>query len=936
MKLGGGGCDTTSWKKRLKERGDEFIKNPKIKAKFPDASPYVELVFEKVFRVPIEEGIGNSAVHINKGTYKTFDRELRRVEKAIENDKLISNFGSLFYNTDSIVKNNPVLGKLTDDLLRVNLTYQGRQQKHNKSFSNIIDFLKKEMKIQGMTNFFGNANLKGLQKAADRLEASIQAESMKVQAGTGSLKKLESLIYEEQKFYKSGEGKVFGELLKNIETDVRDLEIKIESDYRAKRKKAYDDFTAGKITRAEMNLQLKQSKESLKNVLSEKIKSEPMKNAVAEYIELMDDMYKVISKSIDAWGESLRLSMKDKNMNPEVIDEVVSKIKERTMPNKEKGYYPHNKRVLSIDFLDNLMPRMQAVSDALGEGIRTRSNAIDEALKQMNAYVDRHALGRRLSKELTGESLSSLEGEYSKNFLVSVKRYIDEVDRMNMIAHTDQLSKTALMEAKKMFKSGENLDGYAMDTVQMIRDMNSAMKGEVGFQNETANQLVRSLLGMEFVSKLGLNVRGALRNSTQAMLNWVEYGPKMHFQSMKFFRNNPNLDAEVKIMMQESGLEFSEDSMLALLGGAGGKKGFSRIKLSDKDVVEFKKPSVISGFTESISKASGKMGYLMRKVENFNRQSTFKLSFYRMYDTLKNSTPYNESLRRAGMSDTQIDSVIKSKARNYAIRMTTMLHFDYSDVAKSKALRHPVGKLMGQFQHYGFKFFEYNKNLLAEAKDDIITGNIRGPRAAKAYRMGMIYFLAPAIASTVTGVNFNNLMEHDTKNKASQLWTLLTGDDEEINKAFYGRGPMTQIPFLNSPVLSDLLSLGHINEWWEMDEDSMTAMLTGYEDYGMVSGDKKYYEQARIFNIQLARTLYRTIPHLLAGNIGYALQGEIGLFRDTDLAKKKKKLTKQISNMLPDELADALAQLEQHQKAAIKPTRKTSGASKKGGVKAPF
>lgn len=100
-----------------------------------------------------------------------------------------------------------------------------------------------------------------------------------------------------------------------------------------------------------------------------------------------------------------------------------------------------------------------------------------------------------------------------------------------------------------------------------------------------------------------------------------------------------------------------------------------------------------------------------------------------MHEQLSNSTSYIEGLRAQGLSSAQIKKEIQTRSRNYALRKTTLLHFDYADIAKSSWLTHPTGRLLGQFQHYGIKFFEYNMNLAKNAKDDILVGEITGDRA---------------------------------------------------------------------------------------------------------------------------------------------------------------------------------------------------------------
>lgn len=59
---------------------------------------------------------------------------------------------------------------------------------------------------------------------------------------------------------------------------------------------------------------------------------------------------------------------------------------------------------------------------------------------------------------------------------------------------------------------------------------------------------------------------------------------------------------------------------------------------------------------------------------------------------------------------------------------------------------------------------------------------------SQAYRMGLVYFLAPVLASAYTGLDFTNLVEHDTAQRIKQWSTLFLGDDEEVNEAFYGKG----------------------------------------------------------------------------------------------------------------------------------------------------
>ena len=185
-----------------------------------------------------------------------------------------------------------------------------------------------------------------------------------------------------------------------------------------------------------------------------------------------------------------------------------------------------------------------------------------------------------------------------------------------------------------------------------------------------------------------------------------------------------------------------------------------------------------------------------------------------------------------------------------------------------------------------------------------------GQNSAKMMRMGIIYFMAPALAQALSGWNWTNLIEHDTERKAKQLFTLFTGDDDEIQKAFYGRGVATG--FVGAPFISDILALGHLNEFWNMDEDSLMALITGYEDYARVSGDRKAYEILHILNGQLGRLMYRTGPMVVNGEGAKAVQFELGLYPDKETKEFREGLAQSSRTYLPNDLQQAFDAFGSH------------------------
>ena len=247
--------------------------------------------------------------------------------------------------------------------------------------------------------------------------------------------------------------------------------------------------------------------------------------------------------------------------------------------------------------------------------------------------------------------------DYVKNFLMQFKdksgayRYVDEIDRFNMISHADQYTRESLLEAKELFKSGKHMNNFGRATVEMMKDMNARMKGGYGFENETTEKMMKSLLDLEFTSKLGFNLRSPFKNATQGLLNIVEFSPSQMMKMGDFYERRIDfkgrkLSSYVNDLMEESGFLFADDSPPELLQSQFSGKNFTqKIKITENETVELQKPSWFTPIHDKTQKLAGKSGYLMAKVENFNRKTTFKLGFMEMYDKLNNSTAYKNELR---------------------------------------------------------------------------------------------------------------------------------------------------------------------------------------------------------------------------------------------------------------------------------------------------
>jgi hypothetical protein len=474
----------------------------------------------------------------------------------------------------------------------------------------------------------------------------------------------------------------------------------------------------------------------------------------------------------------------------------------------------------------------------------------------------------------------------------------------------------ALSSVEKIYRTEGDAKGYAGNLVDIITDMHMATNGDTSVSSNT-RAWMRSVLGMEFVSKLGINPRSAARNWFQRLLDYVTWGPvqitrlKEYLKSDMLSKEKTDFEGFIESILRDNGLLYDEVAPEFVETQLQSPSSMFKIIEWNNDSQKFEavKKSRIEKVSEGVSWLASKSSWLHRKAENSNRKHTFKLGYAQMHRWLNNSQ-YRASLE--GKSPSEKDNAIRKAAERYAIQMTVMNHFDYADYAKSKALRSKVGRFAGQFQHYMFEFFERNQKILRESKYDILEGNFVGKDAsglAQAYRMGFFYFLAPALASIYTGVDFGNLVEHDSYQRLKQWATFMLGDDDEIAEAFYGKGPL--ISTFGGPITSDIIDIGVMMDLIDLDEDNLLTLVAGLENYDPYKASSDVSKKLRILNTFLGRAYERHIPQLRKGRIGWSVQQELGLYPTAEARKAKKRADKLRKQLVPSEIEQALKALGQ-------------------------
>tara|TARA_R100001082_G_scaffold42170_1_gene22450 strand:- start:1248 stop:4007 length:2760 start_codon:yes stop_codon:yes gene_type:complete len=852
---------------------------------------------------------------LTKGRLNGFKKTLKTLNQNIKSGRLDGQFAQYFYQTSHYGAKDPVIGGYLKDMQNSSFFFRKNELRDRNRFKEIITSLQKDA---GINSMLGKLGYRAAQKKMTKLDNDL------VKAiNDGDDAKASEVQKEINKLTTSGELKSFGDFMDVVE---RGLKEATEAKYNVIKDKANKGDSSSKELLKKIdkgNARVILTDREIANIVKDRngvaLKERPeLYKAVVQYDVMMQDLYKSLKSGIDQRINSIieRMKINGDEKSVKELKDVKEKLREQLMPKYKAGYFPHYVRDLSAPFMQKMMPHLDDLQNAANPYIKDKPKTVIEIANQIRLDISEHAKG--IAEEA--------DYNYSKHFLNVVDSYISDVNRFNFTSFTDAHFLRSLSGVEKIFKMKGSAQGYGQNIVDYITDLHKASNGDTDISPKT-RALMRSLLGFEFISKLGVNPRSAARNFTQRLLDYVEWGP-IQISTMNQQLKNMTLKTSkgvevdsnvfVESALKDAGLLFDEVSPQLLETGLMEPASMFNLRIwnESKGKYEIREKSRLENFANFTSTIAAKTSYLHRKAENSNRKHTFKIGFAQMYKWLKDNPQFAETKKREwgeGFSESKLETSIQQIAQNYAKNMVILNHFDYADYAKSKAFRSKIGRFMFQFQHYSMEFFERNVKILKEAKQDVLAGNLipngdaRG--LEKAYRMAVAYFLAPVIASAITGLNFNNLVEHDSANRINQLATIMTGDDEDIKKAFYGKGPI--LSTFGGPLASDIIDIGMMLDVVNLDEDSLLTIITGMQEYDLNTQSTDLSKTIRILNGFAGRLIERHIPQINEGRIGWAIQQELGLYPTKEAKEIQKTYKKVRKKVLPQGIERSLRMLEE-------------------------
>ena len=886
----------------------KWAKLPKVKKTFKNPYEAAFRLVETEFLMNMEE-ISLRDVDITKGQIEAFKLRLKQLNQNIDKGKLGNVFATTFWQTSHHGKRDPVIGSVLRDAQKTEFFDKASLTTYKTLMQNMMKDIERESVdrdiISGRGVFAGFSTRKA-QKEMRKMDEQLQQEKVRYLNGEEpNMAKISQVQYKIDKMISENYLQVYEDLRYVIENDLGRIEKEIFKNMSESDKQ---DVRDGK-----KNIKLKETDLATAKTIDGNKVSRNMFNALRSYKTLMDSLYGQLRNGVDAKIDGIitRMEANQGEIDISRLETIRKKLRGKLMPKYEgNGFFPHYTRDMSVDFMQQLMPHLDKMQEASNPYIKTKGKqqTISQVIDGIDTFISGHTKKR------------SQDYDYSKNFLSSVQNYMQDVTRFNHTAFMDKHMLNGLTAVERIYKLDGDAKGYGESVVNYLKDMHYAANGSSDMSPRT-RALMRTLLGFEFISKLGYNPRGSARNFMQRLLDFVEMGFGSKKKSREIMNrigaiSEESIDAELK----KVGLLFEEGAPQLIETEVGAKASFQKQLEYDSQTNKYKfvKKSRLENVADKVGWAANKASLFHRAAENSNRKRTFKIAFAQMYDWL-DGPKYREVLKKKNpkITDAQVNASIKNRSTNYAINMTVLNHFDYAEYAKSPFMRSKVGRVLGQFQHYSFEFFERNARILREAKGDIKAGElIPGQNAqglSKAYRMFLAYYLAPTIASVLTGITFTNLIEHDTFERLKQLVVAFTGDEEEVKEAFYGKGPV--VSTFGGPLLSDILDIGQMLDFINLDEDGIVHKLTGMEKYDPSTQSTKTTQMLRILNTSLGRATERHIPLIAGGGmgLGIALQQEFGLYPTAEARKQQKVYKKARAAILPTDIEEALQSLERRQ-----------------------
>lgn len=566
-----------------------------------------------------------------------------------------------------------------------------------------------------------------------------------------------------------------------------------------------------------------------------------------------------------------------------MVDDAIGRIEEGM---RSEQYYPHYsiESMLSLErVLDNI------------DFFRLN----EDADYQSRAFEEISAGIKRLTSDQLARSPEGME-LFNRDPIRVIESYSENATAFN--------KKQFLMDAYiEALQSLSPIDGKKIDGIEKISEYVAHKYYATNNGYADASGTVKKAAGfvskMQTISKMGLALTGALRNSTQHFWYTTQVGAIRYFKGRNILKKNKeyayyNSDGtmskvDIGYIMdgarKEAGYFFDQDmqtiskGLLINLDGVD-KKTF-KIGTDDKGepFIEFVQHGAYQRFDAKLAEAAGFGLSFHRFTENLVRRDVYRNAFANHFDMLMNNTDYiNQLAIEKGSKENpnfvQAQRAIEKQAHNMALNWVTMTQFDYSQGGRPGLFgglsnnASVIGNSTFQFFVYSANMFEMNTKLLREAYQSIMDGNINNYKVGAAARMFGFQIFGVGLASIVLNNEFRYLIQNDTFERLRKLYYLMSS--EQRSEKTFGNGLLAQF---TGPVVSDMLFWMEFAGFNKLTDGELGEILLGY--YGVQDMTPNELQRASLnrISVQLAK-LHRSKEHFIRGDLTGMLRANFSLY----------------------------------------------------------
>lgn len=442
---------------------------------------------------------------------------------------------------------------------------------------------------------------------------------------------------------------------------------------------------------------------------------------------------------------------------------------------------------------------------------------------------------------------------YLKNPISVLRKYSLDAIAFNKANHLKSLYFEGMRGMPKGVEGAEPLEKYVSDVFQLA---------EKGYSERPSwvNKTVRTLTGMQFLSKLGFGIGTATRNTLSGMYYIQSVGNRNFAKYLRDFENSPYRDAVITAE-KEQGFRFEDMSSPLYTEGLLPTEGIKTREIEIKEingnhVLQYKEGNAWRTFDSALSSAAGTGAVLQRVTENFLRKHMFRYTFIDKYKELK----------RNGVSENKA-SIMSSK---HAVDMVGKYAFEYSASQKAPVVGGTpsnlgaAGQVAFQFMHYPMSFAQLQSNIIRKSVDAVKARQWDNPDVVVPMRFAGLY-LFTEMMSGIFNLDFQRIMENDTVERIVLLKDALEGKDVK------GRG------FLG-PTVGELYYYATLNDFVKTPDNVVADIVVGYNDaYGMTK-DQKQAKLLSSINVQFSKIVTKDYKALTNGNGWDVMMHEFGLY----------------------------------------------------------